>query len=111
MIIARKTVSRWTLSAVLDMLFKSYLTQPGHRIVSMSNIAATDKGILRCRLDWPAVVSQLGAEFAFGDYHWQYTSEELGNYLDRRGKEPWAASVRTPPGWFSDMHTAFAGLA
>ncbi|KAJ7936312.1 hypothetical protein B0H13DRAFT_2304030 [Mycena leptocephala] len=125
-----------TVSAVLDMLFKSYLTQPwlaGQRIVSMSNIAATDKGILRCRLDWPAVVGRLGHKFAFGDYHWQYTPEELAKvfppespstgkrstksnreraqYLDRRGKEPWAASVRTPPGWFSDMHTDFAGLA
>ncbi|KAJ7816553.1 hypothetical protein B0H13DRAFT_2136618 [Mycena leptocephala] len=125
-----------TVSSVLDMLLKSYLTQPwrtGQRIVSMSNIAATDRGILRCRLDWTAMVGELGAEFAFGDYHWQYTPEELGKvfpptppkacrrsakpdhertqYLERRGKEPWTASVRTPPGWFSDMHVDFAGLA
>ncbi|KAJ7801798.1 hypothetical protein B0H14DRAFT_2894454 [Mycena olivaceomarginata] len=119
-----------TVSSVLDMLFKSYLTQPwrtGKRIVSMSNIAATDSGMLRCRLDWTAIVGALGAGFAFGDYHWQYTPEELGKvfpptrpkvtksertqYLERRGKEPWTASVRTPPGWVSDMHVDFAGLA
>ncbi|KAJ7850502.1 hypothetical protein B0H14DRAFT_2763464 [Mycena olivaceomarginata] len=119
-----------TVSSVLDMLLKSYLTQPwrtGKRIVSMSNIAATDSGMLRCRLDWTAIVGALGAGFAFGDYHWQYTPEELGKvfpptrpkvtksertqYLERRGKEPWTASVRTPPGWFSDMHVDFAGLA
>ncbi|KAJ7859249.1 hypothetical protein B0H13DRAFT_2028719 [Mycena leptocephala] len=125
-----------TVSSVLDMLFKSYLVQPwrtGRRIVSMSNIAATDRGMLRCRLDWTAVVGGLGVGYAFGDYHWQYTPEELGKvfpptppqagqrstksdreraqYLERRGKEPWTASVRTPPGWFSDMHVDFAGLA
>ncbi|KAJ7823151.1 hypothetical protein B0H14DRAFT_2827102 [Mycena olivaceomarginata] len=119
-----------TVSSVLDMLLKSYLTQPwrtGKRIVSMSNIAATDRGMLRCRLDWTAIVGTLGAAFAFGDYHWQYTPEELGkvfpptrpkvtkseraSYLERRGKEPWTASVRTLPGWFSDMHVDFAGLA
>lgn len=47
------------VSAVIDMLFNSYLTQPwrpGKRIVSMSNIATTDKGMLRCRLDWKALM-------------------------------------------------------
>ncbi|KAK7015452.1 hypothetical protein R3P38DRAFT_3204740 [Favolaschia claudopus] len=119
-------------SSVLDLLLKSYLTQPwktGHRVVSMSNIAATDRGMLRCHLDWDAVVGCLGRDFALGDYQWQYTEKELASvfpvssitpskadrarkqYLERRGQETWAASVRTPPGWFSDMHTDFAGLA
>ncbi|KAK7034941.1 hypothetical protein R3P38DRAFT_2912079 [Favolaschia claudopus] len=121
-----------TVASVMDLLLKSYLTQPwrtGHRVVSMSNIAATDRGMLRCRLGWEFVMGRLGSRFVFGDYHWQYTLEELDKvfpappatlpkfdrarkeYLDRRGREPWAASVRTPPGWFSDMHTDFAGLA
>ncbi|KAJ7939835.1 hypothetical protein B0H13DRAFT_2497566 [Mycena leptocephala] len=113
-----------TVSAALDMLFKSHLMQPcctGQRIISTSKIVATDKGMLRCRLDWRPIVQQLGAGFAFGDYRWQHTPEELGKifpptspksgksaheraqYLDRRGKEPWVASVRTPPGWLSDI--------
>ncbi|KAJ7667994.1 hypothetical protein B0H14DRAFT_2658112 [Mycena olivaceomarginata] len=121
-----------TVSAVLDMLFKSYLMQPwctGKRIISTSKIVATKKGMLRCRLDWPAIVQQLGAEFAFGDYRWQHTPEELGKifpptspksvksaheraqYLDRRGKEPWVASVRTPPSWLSDTHIDFSSVA
>ncbi|KAJ6487536.1 hypothetical protein DFH09DRAFT_1105859 [Mycena vulgaris] len=124
------------VSAVITMLFKSYLMEPwrpGQRIVSLSNIAATDKGMLRCRLDWHGLVQQLGDGFAFGDYDWMYTAEELGKmfpstsanaakkrgkldakrsaYLEGRGKEPWVASVRTPPGWFSDMHVDMAGLA
>jgi hypothetical protein len=121
-----------TVSAVLDMLFKSHLMQPwctGQRIISTSKIVATDKGMLRCRLDWRAIVQQLGAGFAFGDYRWQHTPEELGKifpptspksgksaheraqYLDRRGKEPWVASVRTPPGWLSDIHIDFSSVA
>ncbi|KAJ7801283.1 hypothetical protein B0H14DRAFT_2615490 [Mycena olivaceomarginata] len=89
----------------------------------------TDKGMLRCRLNLRAIVQQLGAGFAFGDYRWQHTPEELGKifpptsptsgksaheraqYLDRRGKEPWVASVRTPPGWLSDTHTDFSSVA
>ncbi|KAK7015626.1 hypothetical protein R3P38DRAFT_2786573 [Favolaschia claudopus] len=118
-----------TVASVMDLLLKSYLTQPwrtGHRVVSMSNIAATDRGMLRCRLGWETVMGRLGSRFVFGDYHWQYTLDKVfpappatlpkfdrarKEYLDRRDREPWAASVRTPPGWFSDMHTDFAGLA
>ncbi|KAJ7856968.1 hypothetical protein B0H14DRAFT_3448171 [Mycena olivaceomarginata] len=113
-----------TVSAVLDMLFKSHLMQPwctGQRIISTSKIVATDKGMLRCRLDWRAIVQQLGAGFAFGDYRWQHTPEELGKifpptspksgksaheraqYLDRRGKEPWAGS--------GDIHIDFSSVA
>jgi hypothetical protein len=130
---AQDSTPKEPVSTVVDMLFKSHLTAPwrtGQRIVAMSNIAATDKGMLRCKLDWSALVSQLGGtEFAFGDYQWMYTPEELGKifpptsansaksgakriaYLKTRGDEPWVASVRTPPGWVSDMHTDMAGLA
>ncbi|KAJ7815093.1 hypothetical protein B0H14DRAFT_1413195 [Mycena olivaceomarginata] len=121
-----------TVSAVLDMLFKSHLMQPwrtGQKLISTYDIVATDKGMLRCRLDWPAIVQQLGVGFAFGDYRWQHTPEELSKifppmspkssksaperaqYLDRRGKEPWVASVQTPPGWVSDTHTDLSSVA
>ncbi|KAJ7814961.1 hypothetical protein B0H14DRAFT_3476606 [Mycena olivaceomarginata] len=123
-----------TVSAVLEMLFKSHLMQPwcaGQKIISISEIVATDKGMLRCRLDWPAIVQQLGAGFAFEDYRCQHTPEELdkifpptspkssksasvherAQYLDHRGKEPCVASVRSPPGWFGDTQTDFSSLA
>ncbi|KAJ7854441.1 hypothetical protein B0H14DRAFT_3650532 [Mycena olivaceomarginata] len=123
-----------TVSTVLEMLFKSHLMQPwcaGQKIISISEIVATDKGMLRCRLDWPAIVQQLGAGFAFEDYRCQHTPEELdkifpptspkssksasvherAQYLDHRGKEPCVASVRSPPGWFGDTQTDFSSLA
>ncbi|KAJ7846995.1 hypothetical protein B0H14DRAFT_3454056 [Mycena olivaceomarginata] len=124
-----------TVSTVLEMLFTSHLMQPwcaGQKIISISEIVATDKGMLRCRLDWPAIVQQLGAGFAFEDYRCQHTPEELdkifpptspkssksasvherAQYLDHRGKEPpCVASVRSPPGWFGDTQTDFSSLA
>ncbi|KAJ7711746.1 hypothetical protein B0H16DRAFT_1703323, partial [Mycena metata] len=68
---------------------------------------------------------QLGPGFALGDYEWIHSPEKLAkvfpppiaskgpnesrtNYLKRRGQEPWIASVRTPPGWFTDMHLDLA---
>ncbi|KAJ7897974.1 hypothetical protein B0H14DRAFT_3124498 [Mycena olivaceomarginata] len=103
----------------------------GQKIISISEIVATDKGMLRCCLDWPAIVQQLGAGFAFEDYRCQHTPEELdkifpptfpkssksasvherAQYLDHRGKEPCVASVRSPPGWFGDTQTDFSSLA
>ncbi|KAJ7878964.1 hypothetical protein B0H13DRAFT_2051757 [Mycena leptocephala] len=74
-----------TVSSVLDMLFKSYLTQPwrtGQRIVS----------------------NELGKAFPPTLQRWQKsTKSDSGPNPD--GVRP------TPPGWFSDMHVDFAGLA
>ncbi|KAJ7021067.1 hypothetical protein C8F04DRAFT_1195895 [Mycena alexandri] len=126
---------REPVSAVLDMHLKSTLMEPwrlGKRIVLLLNISATDKGMLKCRLDWNALLEQLGPQFAFADYDWMYAEAELGKlfpftstkkggkvrvdaerteYLKERGKGPWVASVRTAPGWLSEMHIDFAGLA
>ncbi|KAJ7737517.1 hypothetical protein B0H16DRAFT_1466160 [Mycena metata] len=126
---------REPVSAVLDMHLKSTLMEPwrpGKRIMSLFNITATDKGMLKCKLDWNGVLEQLGPQFAFAYYEWMYAEAELGKlfpftstkkggkvrvdierteYLKERGKAPWVASVRTAPGWLSDMHIDIAGLA
>ncbi|KAJ7029105.1 hypothetical protein C8F04DRAFT_1265321 [Mycena alexandri] len=132
---AEAEMVREPVSAVLDVHLKSTLMEPwrpGKRIVTLLNITATDKGMLKCRLDWNGLLEQLGPQFAFTDYEWMYAEAELGKlfpftstkkggkvrvdaerteYLKKRGKRPWVASVQTAPGWLSDMHIDFAGLA
>ncbi|KAJ6553812.1 hypothetical protein DFH09DRAFT_1495370 [Mycena vulgaris] len=118
------------VSSVVDMLMKSSLSQPwqpGQKVIALGNVAATDAGILCCKLDWAAVVHRLGEGFAFGTQTWMYTDEELAKvfppppkatkgarqteYLKKRGAEVWVTSLYTPPGWFTDMHIDSAGLA
>ncbi|KAJ7613362.1 hypothetical protein DFH06DRAFT_1370697 [Mycena polygramma] len=133
------TLSTDTVASVLDLLHHSTLTvpwSPGHKVVALLNIGASPNGLLRCRFDWDAWLGELGLDFAIADLAHQYSEEELAKLLppasrrpkkplqkvrqwdalrakelDAHGKQPYIASVRTPPGWFSDMHVDQAGMS
>jgi hypothetical protein len=122
-------VVREPVSAVLDMHLKSTLMEPwwpGKRIVSLFNITATDKGMLKCRLDWNGLLEpsvrirrvrvevELGKLFPFtstGKGGKVPVDAERARHLKERGKLPRVASFRTAPGWLSDLHIDFVGLA
>ncbi|KAK6971835.1 hypothetical protein R3P38DRAFT_3141191 [Favolaschia claudopus] len=105
-----------TVASVMDLLLKSYLNS-----ALANRTQATDRGMLRLPSWMGDCDGSPRVSVCLRDYHWQYTLEELDKVFpappatlpkfDRARKETLAASVRTPPGWFSDMHTDFAGLA
>ncbi|KAJ7894593.1 hypothetical protein B0H14DRAFT_3646258 [Mycena olivaceomarginata] len=58
------------------------------RVIASLNIAATDNGILQCRLDLPGMVQHLGPEFAFYDMDHYLDPDELKKLFSLPRQEP-----------------------
>ncbi|KAK7007180.1 hypothetical protein R3P38DRAFT_3031917 [Favolaschia claudopus] len=89
------------VAVVVEMLSKSYLlesSQPEDKIVGVTHIPATRKGLLRCCLDWSAVLGPLG--------HQSVVSGTSQQSLP----SPQPYSTRTPPGWISSPCNALSSL-
>ncbi|KAK6981300.1 hypothetical protein R3P38DRAFT_3114500 [Favolaschia claudopus] len=89
------------VAVVVEMLSKSYLlesSQPEDKIVGVTHIPATRKGLLRCCLDWSAVLGPLA--------HQSVVSGTSQQSLP----SPQPYSTRTPPGWISSPCNALSSL-
>ncbi|KAK6974667.1 hypothetical protein R3P38DRAFT_3131607 [Favolaschia claudopus] len=89
------------VAVVVEMLSKSYLlesSQPEDKIVGVTHIPATRKGLLRCCLDWSTVLGPLA--------HQSVVSGTSQQSLP----SPQPYSTRTPPRWISSPCNALSSL-
>ncbi|KAJ7890242.1 hypothetical protein B0H13DRAFT_2531412, partial [Mycena leptocephala] len=96
-----------TVSAALDMLFKSHLMQPcctGQRIISTSKIVATDKGMLRCRLDWRPLFNSWAPGLLSGTTVGNIRPRNWAKFFHRRPRK-----VASPPTSVPSILTAGEG--
>ncbi|KAJ7815257.1 hypothetical protein B0H14DRAFT_2603638 [Mycena olivaceomarginata] len=79
-----------SMSSVFVHMFNSQLSAPfdNQRIVGLMDIAGTPEGTLRCRFDFPAMVSHLGPNFAFHDNNYQFSPDELKKLFPPVQHEP-----------------------
>ncbi|KAK6969523.1 hypothetical protein R3P38DRAFT_3144573 [Favolaschia claudopus] len=79
------------VAVVVEMLSKSYLlesSQPEDKIVGVTHIPATRKGLLRCCLDWSAVLGPLA----------HHDQSVVSGTSQQSLPSPQPYSTRTPPG-------------
>ena len=79
-----------SVGGVLNNMFKSQLVAPfsGEKIIALTSIGATPEGAMRCALDFPAMVSDLGEHFFFQDHNHCFSEDELKRAFPPSAHEP-----------------------